>query len=248
MRKDADLESIRGKEYYKEFVDVVDRAHFFYDYQRREHRSVDGDRLSRNRLSIYYNNREIFITHANEVVNDDWGDDVFVRGETPLGGGKAVFFTSFYPEGHFDGGENAFFTSTYPKDGFYKYLLTYYGLLIRIPTEPMFYNWDGSELWAWQEFSDPSKIVLRTNLKSDMKYLYYYDLVTGELRPVIGIAYKEVPEYEFYDFDEIWFNSENNIGFIGRVRNDLGREYSINLDGSGLTLVPDGRAVYRFTD
>jgi hypothetical protein len=242
MREDADLESIRDEEYYKEFVDIIDHARF--DYNGRIYQTygdTSGDLLSRNRLSIHYNSREIYITHANEVVNNDVRDDVFVTNkwwdETPFGRGKAVFFTSFYPEGHF---------AEYK--GFFKYLLTCYGLLIRIPTEPMSYNWDGSELYAWQEFPNPSKIIFRASLSSGMKYLYYYDLFTGEPHPIIGTMYKKDPEYEFYDFDEIWFNSENNIGFIGRIQNDAGREYSINLDGSNLTLVPNGRVVYRFTD
>jgi hypothetical protein len=112
----------------------------------------------------------------------------------------------------------------------------------------MFYNSDGKEMWAWQKFPNPSKVVFKSNLQSGMKYLYYYDLFTGELHPIIGTMHKKDPEYEFYDFDGIWFNSENNIGFIGRIQNDAGREYSINLDGSNLTLVPNGRVVYRFTD
>jgi hypothetical protein len=181
-------------------------------------------------LSITYNKREIFITRTREDIDVSrlflhWGDTWWDT--TSVGDKKAVFFTSSYPDGHD-----------------FKYLLTYYGLLIRIPTEPLRWDGDGSEIQDWEEFHDPSKVVFRAvGYESGMIRLYWYDLFTGELYPIIETSYNG-GEYEFYDFDDVWFNSKDNIGFIGRIQNDVGQEYSINLDGGGLKLAPNGKTVY----
>lgn len=119
------------------------------------------------------------------------------------------------------------------------FIITHYGLIIKATQTPI-ENYESIARCRllWQP---ESKGLLFVNGSS----LCYFDISKLRLNNILT-APIEKEDIKFYDFGNYWFDSPNVVRFMGGTYFEYsfaGVEYEINLDGSGLRLVPEGTVI-----